>query len=197
MTQFAVTEAATGRILRGKGRPDSPGFSGVPDLRPMPNAGLVFHPWQGRIEFSARPTPTSTLHWVDGAPHWVDTATIEQARASKVEAMRQACEAHIFAGFMCSALGEPFLYPANDRDQKNLVGSVTDSLLAGGDPDWRTPFWCCDAAGVWEFRMHTIAEIQQVGREGKAAIIAALSKNELLARQIAVASAEQLPGIAW
>lgn len=197
MTQFAVTEAATGRILRGQGRPDPADFAGTPDLPPMPKNGMVFHSWQKRLDFGASPTPTSAMFWIDDAPRWIDTATIEQARAVKADAMRQACEAHITAGFMCAALGEPMLYPAKTQDQANLVASVTDSLLAGGDPEWRTPFWCMDAAGVWEFRPHTIAQIQQVGREGKAAILAALGRNETLSRQIAVASAEQLPDIVW
>lgn len=143
------------------------------------------------------PSPTHQLRWVAGAPRWVETATLEGQRAAKIEAISAACHAHIVAGFVCPALGAPHLYPAKPQDQANLVASVTDSLLAGADPAWATPFWCADAAGAWEFRPHTITQIQQVGREGKAATLAAMSRNEALRQQISTASADQLAGINW
>jgi len=129
---------------------------------------------------------------------WMDSVSLEQLRADKAKAISAACRVHIERGFECAALGEVYLYPANPQDQANLVASVTDSLLAGGDPDWRTPFWCANPTGEqWEFRLHTVDQIQQVGREGKAAILAAMQKNEVLQRQIAVATAEELETITW
>lgn len=151
---------------------------------------------EGPIDWRG-PTPTSVLYHLDGAFAWIETATLTQLRAAKIESMRAACEAQIIGGFMCEALGLPYLYPAKAQDQSNLVASVTDSLLAGADPAWVTPFWCMDATGLWEFRPHTIAQIQQVGREAKIAILSAMGKNEALRQQIDAASAEQLAEINW
>ena len=141
---------------------------------------------------------SESAYLVDDEVVWVDSASLEQLRADKADAISAACRAHIERGFECAALGDVYLYPANPQDQANLVASVTDSLLAGGDHDWRTPFWCADLAGEqWEFRLHTVDQIQQVGREGKGAILAAMQKNEVLQRQIAVATAEELETITW
>lgn len=129
---------------------------------------------------------------------WTETASLEQLREEKASEIGGACREHIERGFECLALGSAHLYPANAQDQANLVASVTDSLLAGDDPDWRTPFWCVDAVNLqWKFRQHTAAQIRQVGREGKASILAAMQKNEALRRQIAVATADELKTITW
>ena len=138
---------------------------------------------------------------VDGAVVWVETRTPaeieDQARKAKAQDMNEACRRHIELGFLCAALGAPCLYPAKAQDQANLVASVTDSLLAGDEPDWSTPFWCANEAGEWDYRPHTAAQIRAVGREGKAAIVGALQRNEALQRQIAEASVEQLESIVW
>jgi hypothetical protein len=129
---------------------------------------------------------------------WEEEATIDQKREGRIEAMRVACETQITAGFMCSALGQEYLYPAKTQDQANLIASVTDSLMAGSDPDWRTQFWCADAGGAWEFRDHTVDQIQQVGKTGKAAILMAMGKNELLRRQIdAAKTVAEIEAITW
>ena len=145
------------------------------------------------------PTETSVLHWsADSGLYWVETASIDELRARRVEAMSAACEQQIVAGFTCSALGEDYLYPAKMKDQINLLGSIAEANMVEGDPDWRTQFWCADAVGAWEFRDHTVAQIQQVGKTGKAAILAAMGKNELLRRQIEVCStAAQIEAITW
>lgn len=143
------------------------------------------------------PPQPSENHWFDAAQDvWVGPE-LGELRVIKRDEISQACGNHIAAGFRSAALGSEYLYPAKPQDQANLVASVTDSLLAAGDTDWATPFWCADAAGVWDFRLHTITQIQQVGREGKAATLAAMSKNETLRQQIMVATAEQLNDINW
>lgn len=127
----------------------------------------------------------------------VRTDTLDRAKARKIEEFNEACTREIVAGFVSEALGAPHLYPAKPQDQANLVASVTDSLLAAGTADWATPFWCCDESGFWDYRPHTIDQIQRVGREAKAAILQALGKNEALRRQIDVATIEQLQDIHW
>lgn len=133
----------------------------------------------------------------DGQIEWVETATLDELRAKRAADISNACREHIEQGFTFPALGAPHLYPAKQQDQANLIGSVADSLLFADDPAWTTPFWCADEAGTWEFRLHTRAQIQQVGRAGKASILAAMQKNELIQRQIAAANAEQLAAIVW
>lgn len=153
----------------------------------------------GPIDWGGQDTPTSKLLYMgsDVQPEWVETGEIEHLRSEKVLAMNRACTAQIVSGFVCSALGEPHTYPSDHQDQSNLLASVTDSLLAGADPSWTTPFKCADASGVWLYRPHTVAQIQQVGREGKASILIALAKNELLREEINSATAEQLSSISW
>jgi len=148
-------------------------------------------------QWPTAPSPTAELWISNGVLSWHDPATLDQRRAALAQEISVACRAFIEQGFACAALGAPFVYPAKQQDQANLIASVTDSLLFADDPDWLTPFWCADEVGTWDFRMHTRAQIQQVGRAGKASILAAMQRNEILQRQIAVANAEQLSTITW
>jgi len=127
------------------------------------------------------------------------TPGIRQLRADKATEIDQACRDSIYAGFTSNAFGAVHHYPAKDKDQSNLVGSVTESLYPNLSPEWVTPFWCATetANGVWAYRLHTAAQIQQVGTDAKAAIVAALTRNAQLQAQIAVANAEDLDGIVW
>lgn len=126
------------------------------------------------------------------------SATLSEVQAAKVAELSAACQAHIYAGFQSSALGTVHTYPAKDKDQANLSGSVVASLLPGLPAGWVTPFWCEDAAGAWAFVPHTAAQIQQVGADGKSAIIAALEKNATLATQVmAATTVAAVQAVAW
>jgi hypothetical protein len=114
--------------------------------------------------------------------------TLEQAQASQVAALTAACASAIVSGFLSSALGAPYSYPSKATDQANLNGSVTASLYPNLPAGWTTPFWCADSAGVWAFRDHTASQIQQVGIDGKSAILAAMAKNAMLAEEVAAAT---------
>lgn len=177
---------------------DDPDFGPIKPQATAPiGMRLVDHPEASTFNRDGR-RDSESAYLVGDEIVWVESASLVQLRANKADAISAACRAHIERGFECAALGDVYLYPANAQDQANLVASVTDSLLAGGDPDWRTPFWCADLTGKqWDFRPHTIDQIQQVGREGKAAILTAMQKNEVLQRQIAVATAEELETITW
>lgn len=109
---------------------------------------------------------------------------LEQAQTAQVAVISVACLSAITAGFASSALGAPYLYPAKSTDQQNLASSVLASLMPGLNSAWVTPFWCADASGAWQFRNHTAVQIQQVGQDGKAAILAAMEKNQTLAMQV-------------
>ncbi len=128
----------------------------------------------------------------------LDVVSLETARRKKSEAISNACAAAITAGFRSSALGVEHLYPTKMTDQQNLASSVLASTLPGVAADWTTPFWCADAAGQWEFRKHSAGQIQEVGRQAKAAILEAMSRNESLQRAVKAASSlKQLEAIRW
>lgn len=123
---------------------------------------------------------------------------IEKAKLSKIAELKSMCTNTITAGFYSEALGVKHLYPAKILDQSNLVASVLDSLLPGNAAEWSTPFWCMDEDGVWYFRTHTALQIQQAGKDGKASILASISKNEILATQVRSAETlEEINSILW
>lgn len=142
-------------------------------------------------------SPTAVAKLVGRTVVWIETASLDQMRMRKIEEMNQACRQKIIGGFVSSALGEPYTYPANNQDQANLVASVTDSLIPGLPEGWVTPFWCVDNNGVWAFRPHSAAQIQRVGKEGKAAILEAMTVNENLRTEIMTADLSQLESITW
>lgn len=194
MTQYLAVDP-TGRIRGGRGRV---GNGALPETEcPAPEDGefglLTFYLWDERISF-AGPLPSDKLHWIDGAPGWA--RTLDDARADKVAEMSAACATAILSGFKSSALGTEHLYPTKITDQINLAGSLLDSMLIC-PPDWTTPFPCADTENVWARRPHTAEQIQQVGRECKAAVSARLSQNDVLQAQIATATAAELDTIHW
>lgn len=120
------------------------------------------------------------------------------SQAAQKASVSQACQDAILAGFTSSALGSPHAYPAKFTDQQNLNASVTASLLPGVDANWTTPFWCAGADGNWTYAEHTAAQIQRAGADGKAAILACLTKNQQLAAQIdAATTIEAVQAITW
>lgn len=144
--------------------------------------------------------PQPQVGWVyDGAEFSAPAAlSIATLRASKSDQIRKACEAHILAGFESSALGAAYRYPSNDRDQVNLSGSVSRSILPAAQPGDAYPFLCMDAGGVWDYRLHTAAQIQAVGAAAYDFILAARVKNATLQAQIEVATNQgELDEISW
>lgn len=128
------------------------------------------------------------------------SASLDTAKVRKVATLSAQCEAGILAGFDSEALGANHHYPARVIDQMNLVASVTDSLIPGLPEDWTTKFWCADPAGKWELRPHTAEQIQRVGREGKQAITAHITKNEDLSQlvmSLQTDTLEALNAITW
>ena len=146
------------------------------------------------------PPRPSQYHVFDYAEKaWGLKATaLDDAKAQQAALINQACQSEIYAGFDSAALGSVHHYPAKAQDQANLVASVTASLLPANQPDWLTPFWCADDQNAWAYTMHTASQIQQTGSDGKAAILAALGKNEALQQQIAAGvSIEDVHGVMW
>lgn len=123
--------------------------------------------------------------------------------ASKLTRLDTDCKATIYAGFSSPALGEKHTYPAKDTDQSNLQASVLASMYPNLPADWTTPFWCADESGAWAMRPHTVVQIQQVGVDGKSAIIGAIQRKAKLQTALmavdlqAADAAEQLAAITW
>lgn len=128
----------------------------------------------------------------------VKVPTLAEAKAAKAALLDAACAAQIVGGFTSGALGQPHGYPSKAADQANLTASVLDALLNVDDPVWVTPFWCADSTGAWSWRPHTAAQIKHVGRDCKAAVIAAQTKNaELQAAVAAATTVAELEAITW
>lgn len=130
-----------------------------------------------------RERPGPFHHWIDDA--WVlnEAEELADAKQRKITELSQACQAQIFEGFKSAALGAVHHYPALALDQQNLTASVLDSTIPGLPEDWTTPFWC-EIDGEWAFRLHTAAQIQQVGRDGKTRILRCMGQNESLASMV-------------
>lgn len=98
---------------------------------------------------------------VSGKPMGVPKAApteaelIEQRHKEKVAEVNQACESAITSGFWSDALGERHRYSSQLDDQLNLTGAI----LRGLD----MPYACSDEQGVKAFRLHTAAQLRQVG----------------------------------
>lgn len=133
MTQFVAVQAATDRILYGVGRPDPEGAQEVPDPQPMPRDGTVFYPWQGKLDFGAAPTPTHDYLWINGAPQWVETLTLD--------ALKERKRAEITAARL-TADADHFTYQGvkirtADKDMFDLL--VADARISKGQgmpPNW-------------------------------------------------------------
>lgn len=114
--------------------------------------------------------------------------TLAEAQAAQIATLDAACQAAIYKGFTSSALGATYTYPASDTDQRNLIASVTASLLPNLPSTWTAPFWCADSSGNWAMREHTAAQIQKAGSDGQTAITALRLQNASLAAQVAAAT---------
>jgi hypothetical protein len=141
----------------------------------------------------------SYLAWIAlGNTPIAPTVSLESSKTSKSSEILAACQAQILAGFSSSALGTPHQYPAKPTDQQNLASSVLASVMPNLPSTWLTPFWCEDSNGNWSWSAHTAAQIQQVGMDGKAAILACMSKNQQLQDQIAAATdVPSVEAISW
>ncbi|WP_322076416.1 DUF4376 domain-containing protein [Burkholderia cepacia] len=123
---------------------------------------------------------------------------LADAQSSQIALINAACQAQIVAGFTSSALGAPHTYPSQLTDQQNLSASVLASVMPNLPSDWTTPFWCADATENWAYVAHTAAQIQQVGQDGKSAILSAIETKATLAAEISAArTISAVQAITW
>jgi hypothetical protein len=176
---------------------DDPEDGPVLAIQAQPPEGVSLVRWTGDFERADYPE-TYVASFINGEIKWADGEDFSAQRARKATAIEQACGNAIVAGFPCDALGAGYFYPAKPNDQANLTGSVLRSFYLANGPDWRTPFWCADAEGVWKFRPHTAAQIQHVGDCAMAARLHCMGINERLQSQIIAAeNPADLADINW
>lgn len=142
------------------------------------------------------------LAWKNGhvvaVPPSVLPPSLDEVKAAKLAEITAACEKAITGGFTSRALGDTYTYPSTPTDQLTLSANVLSSLLPNLPADWTTLQICADKAGNWAYRPHTAAQIQQVGADGKAAILACLTKKAQLQAKIEAATdVKTVQAIAW
>ena len=141
--------------------------------------------------------------YINGVFSIVDASAYSQyrlipAQNSKVAALTASCATVITAGFTSSALGAVYTYPSQLTDQQNLAANILSSLLPSLPAGWTTPQMCMNPTGVWSYVNHTAAQIQQVGSDGKIAIINALVHKQTLVNSVMTATTvAQVNAINW
>lgn len=119
---------------------------------------------------------------------------LNSVKSERASAINKACRLEIISGFESSALGSPHQYPFKEEDQSNL----TATFLLANQQGVSKPFKCWDSSGVSEYRMHTFAQIVQVGADAETHKMAALVKANTLKAQIAAATtAAEVEAIVW
>lgn len=127
-----------------------------------------------------------------------DSVLVQQARVVQLALIGAASQAAQTAGFVSSALGSAYSYPSGIADQANLTAVITGSMIPGQPGGTTYLFWCKSAAGVENFVAHTAAQIQQVGLDGLAAIMAGKSKQLTLSAEIQAATTiAEVQAIVW
>ena len=125
MTQFIARDSA-GVIQFAVDRPDG--------MRPMPHDGFVYHLWEEPLVLTGS-TPTSMLCWIDDTPAWVETASIEELRAVRRQAINVwKLEAN---NTYFEFAGEQIAYRDSDRIEIQAVHNWV--TLTGTMPTW--PDW--------------------------------------------------------
>lgn len=194
---------ADGQILRTVTCPDSMDSvqeqPGETARAVAPGVTLETHYWAGTAfaEYGASPGEFYAWDWTAHA--WtLPASALDAAKAKQSDILNAACRAAIYEGFDSDALGTVHHYPAKEQDQSNLVASVTASFYPSLPVDWVTPFWCSNADGVWNYALHSAAQIQHAGADGKAAILAQLIHNEGLQQQVKDAvSIAEVQAVVW
>lgn len=130
---------------------------------------------------------------------WVQTPiSLADAQAAQAALLNSSCASAIISGFTSSALGALYTYPSQMTDQQNLTACVVASMYAGLPTGWTTAFWCVDSTAKWAWVPHTAAQIQQVGEDGKAAVMGFQEQNATLQAQVTAATTvDAVAAIVW
>lgn len=141
--------------------------------------------------------------WISIAFELVDKEPVTEISLAEIKAARlievnEACSKEIVSGFTSPALGANYTYPSKSTDQANLQARTLAALINATTKGWKTQFWCADAAGVWAYRDHTSAQMQEVGQAGDAWIGSCIAKKIVKEALITAATtAEAALAITW
>lgn len=137
------------------------------------------------------------LQWVEDGGVIQDEFTSDEilvnAKLEKTREINTACSNEIINGFVSDALGTEHSYKSGEIDQLNLVGIVT----AGDDDYFKTGV---DTDGVidWNYEMHTIEQLTQVLKDGKAHKQTLLQKaNGLKVQVVEATTVEEIEATVW
>jgi hypothetical protein len=141
-------------------------------------------------------TGDDSINYLSDMSNWMNVSGVPTyqiplatAQTNQIALINTACQTAITSnGFVSSALGSPYTYPSDLLDQQNMAASVLSSLMPGLPSDWTTPFYCADSNGNWAYRFHTVAQIQQVGTDGKTFILSKLMIAATLSAEIMAAT---------
>jgi hypothetical protein len=134
------------------------------------------------VDWHTRPSPHAHPHVVAGAIVWLDGRTLPEARAARIQALRDAREAAITAGFTWD--GSPF--DAAQLSQTRLLGLYISSQSPSfapqpwrlADNTWRTLTAACVAGVCAALQAHVRAQFAQFAAR-EAAVNAASSIAEI------------------
>jgi hypothetical protein len=143
--------------------------------------------------------PCDTFDLIDGRIVIIPkpAVTLAELKAEKRIEIEAECKAAITRGIDNDALGSMHHYPTSLIDQSNLNGLISKSILLAdtGEP---YKFWCADVNDVWGRHGHTAAQIQTIGLEVAAHVIAAQDLYETKLTEIdAAATEDALQLITW
>lgn len=130
------------------------------------------------------------------------TASVADALTAKTDPAWTASTV-LAAGSICVEGGVPYLCVVGGTTGATPPAwpTTVDALVNDGDAQWElwtTEFWCADSSGTWAWTPHTAAQIIQVGRDIKAAILTLQAKNATLSAKVAACeTVADVQAIAW
>jgi len=119
---------------------------------------------------------------------------LKRSKKSKTNEINTACAKEITNSFNSDALGDTHIYQSEQTDQLNLIGVVT----AGQDDYFKCGVTDANGNVTWNYEKHTIAQLQQVLKDGKAVAQTLLQKANTLKQQVAEATTvEDVEAVVW
>jgi Domain of unknown function (DUF4376) len=188
MTPFTCIDSTTGEVLF-KGMGDSleavtsPGTLALEEIAPDNTyRDLVSNIW---VQIPSQPSTSHEWDW--NTKEWVDPRTLQSHKADRVQALRQAREEVIAAGFTWDGSA----FDSDMKSQTRLLGLRVKAMSDPGmseqwrlqDNTWRT-LSATDAMGVW-------GALEQHIRQ------AFITFSVLEAQVLAASSIEQVSTISW
>jgi len=152
------------------------------DSVPMELLGKPITDYQGAAIQNRNPDCTFALDVLD------------QPKKQHKARINADCKRTIEGGFTSDALGAQHYYRLDLEDQANLAGSIEAARTTGAS----VPFKCTDEQGAKAYRLHTPAQIIQVGLDAYSHKLTTLQAADILNQSIDTATSEaDLNAITW